>query len=85
MPTSRSCGQERTITATVPTATDMSARRSADPVAIRLFGSIAVVHAGRTLGPRDFGGSRPKQVLEILLAARGSPVPVDRLAEMLLG
>ena len=85
MPTSRSCGQERTITATVPTATDMSARRSADPVAIRLFGSIAVVHAGRTLGPRDFGGSRPKQVLEILLAARGRPVPVDRLAEMLLG
>jgi DNA-binding SARP family transcriptional activator len=63
----------------------MSARCSADPVAIRLFGSIAVEHAGRTLGPRDFGGSRPKQVLEILLAARGRPVPVDRLAELLWG
>jgi DNA-binding SARP family transcriptional activator len=63
----------------------MSARCSAAPVTIRLFGSIAVEHGGRTLGPRDFGGSRPKQVLEILLAARGRPVPVDRLAELLWG
>lgn len=63
----------------------MSTSCSADPVKIRLFGSIAVGHAGRTLGPRDFGGSRPKQVLEILLAARGRPVPVDRLAELLWG
>jgi DNA-binding SARP family transcriptional activator len=54
-------------------------------VRVRLFGSIAVEHDGRTLGPRDFGGSRPKQVLEILLAMRGSPVPVDRIAEMLWG
>src|ERR1700739_3325607 len=63
----------------------MSACCSADPPGVRLFGSIAVVHAGRTLGPRDFGGTRPKQVLEILLAARGRPVPVDRLAELLWG
>src|SRR6201988_3093569 len=63
----------------------MSARCSADPAAIRLFGSIEVVHAGRTLGPRDFGGTRPKQVLEILLAARGRPVPVYRLARLLWG
>lgn len=35
------------------------------------------------LGPRDLGGARPKQVLEILLAARGRRVPVDRLAEHL--
>ncbi|MBV9004403.1 MAG: AAA family ATPase [Solirubrobacterales bacterium] len=52
---------------------------------IRLFGSIAVEHGERRLGPRDFGGSRPKQVLEILLAARGGPVTVERLAEMLWG
>ena len=55
------------------------------PVTIRLFGSIAIEHEDRTLGPRDFGGSRPKQVLEILLAARGGPVPVERLAEALWG
>jgi DNA-binding SARP family transcriptional activator len=54
-------------------------------VDVRLFGSIAVRIDGRTLGSRDFGGSRPKQVLEILLAARGSPVPVDQIAENLWG
>jgi DNA-binding SARP family transcriptional activator len=67
------------------TVSDMSAGCGGGPVTIRLFGAIAVEHDGRTLGPRDFGGSRPKQVLEILLAARGGPVPVERLAEMLWG
>jgi hypothetical protein len=40
-------------------------------------------HAGRTFGPDDFGGSRPKQLLEIMVAARGRRVPVDRVAELL--
>jgi DNA-binding SARP family transcriptional activator len=35
------------------------------------------------LGPRDLGGTRPKQVIEILLAARGHRVPTDRLANLL--
>jgi DNA-binding SARP family transcriptional activator len=52
---------------------------------IRLFGPLAVEDGGRTLGPRDLGGSRPKQVLEILLAARGHRVPTDRLADLLWG
>jgi len=51
---------------------------------IRLFGPLAIEGA-RTLGPRDLGGSRPKQVLEILLAARGHRVPTDRLADLLWG
>lgn len=55
------------------------------PPTIRLFGPITFEQGGRTLGPRDLGGSRPKQVLEILLAARGDLVPVDRIAEMLWG
>lgn len=55
------------------------------PPAIRLFGPIAVVSGERSLGPGDFGGARPKQVLEILLAARGRAVPVDGMAEMLWG
>ena len=55
------------------------------PPAIRLFGPIAVADGERSLGPGDFGGSRPKQVLEILLAARGRSVPVDQIAEMLWG
>src|SRR6266851_3969881 len=49
---------------------------------IRLFGPLAIEDGARTLGPRDLGGARPKQVLEILLAARGHRVATDRLAEL---
>lgn len=52
---------------------------------IRLFGSLSIEEGERNLGPRDLGGSRPKQVLEILLAARGHLVPTDRLAELVWG
>jgi DNA-binding SARP family transcriptional activator len=52
---------------------------------IRLFGPISIEEGPRSLGPRDLGGVRPKQVLEILLAARGHRVTTDRLAELLWG
>ena len=52
---------------------------------IRLFGPLSFHDGGRVLGPGDLGGSRPKQVLEILLMARGHRVPTDRLADLLWG
>ena len=52
---------------------------------IRLFGPLSIEEGGRSLGPSDLGGVRPKQVLEILLAARGHRVPTDRLAELVWG
>ena len=52
---------------------------------VRLFGPLSIEEDERSLGPRDLGGSRPKQVLEILLAARGHLVPTDRLAELVWG
>src|SRR5919106_215846 len=52
---------------------------------IRLFGALEIDDGSRVLGPRDLGGARPKQVLEILLAGRGHLVPTDRLAERLWG
>ena len=52
---------------------------------IRLFGALDIEQGGRRLGPGDLGGARPKQVLEILLAARGHRVPTDRIAELLWG
>jgi DNA-binding SARP family transcriptional activator len=59
-------------------------RREGRPV-IRLFGALEVEDDARTLGARDLGGARPKQVLEILLAARGHRVSTDRLADLLWG
>jgi len=52
---------------------------------VRLFGPLAVDDGLNTLGSGDLGGARPKQVLEILLSARGHRVPTDRLAELLWG
>ena len=50
---------------------------------IRIFGALEIVDGDRVLGPRDLGGVRPKQLLEILLAARGHRVPIDRIAELI--
>ena len=52
---------------------------------IRLFGPLSIEDGERRLGPADLGGMRPKQVLEILLAARGHRVTSDRLAELIWG
>ena len=48
-----------------------------------LFGQLAVDVGGRRLGPRDFGGVKPKQIFEILLLARGQTVAKDRLADQI--
>ena len=50
---------------------------------IRMFGALSLETAHGVLGPGDLGGVRPKQVLEILVAARGRLVPTDRIAELL--
>jgi DNA-binding SARP family transcriptional activator len=77
-----------------PTATGARARSRAERDAARpsssrvralVFGSFCVVTNGTELSARDFGGVKPKQILEILLAARGRPVPKDRLADYLWG
>jgi DNA-binding SARP family transcriptional activator len=56
-----------------------------DRLLIRLFGSLEIEVGARTLGLRDLGGARPKQVLQLLLAARGHRVTTDRLADSLWG
>lgn len=43
-------------------------------VAVRLFGPLTLDVNGGRLGPRDFGGVKPKQVLEVLLVRRGRAV-----------
>src|ERR1700722_15905784 len=54
-------------------------------VAVRLFGPIEVAAGGRRLGPRDLGGPKAKQVLELLLLAGGHRATKDRLAAQLWG
>src|SRR5437660_2087158 len=52
---------------------------------VRRFGSIELVDldGGRVLGPRDLGGKKPRQLLEILLLERGRRVSKQRLADLL--
>jgi len=64
---------------------ETSTRRSARVVAARLFGPFEVRVGSRCLGPREFGGVKPKRLLEALLVQRGRPVAKDQLAEMIWG
>lgn len=50
-----------------------------------MFGSIEVDVDGRSLGVQDFGGKKPKQLLEILLCERGHALAKDRIADLLWG
>jgi DNA-binding SARP family transcriptional activator len=52
---------------------------------VRLFGRLNVECGGRSLGSRDFGGIKPRQIFEILVLSRGHAVPKDRLADLLWG
>jgi DNA-binding SARP family transcriptional activator len=52
---------------------------------VQMFGPICIRNSSGALGARDFGSVKPKQVLEILLVARGHLVPKDRLGDLLWG
>lgn len=52
---------------------------------MRLFGPFEVEWRGHRLGPRDFGGTKPRQILQTLAIECGHPVPKLRLAERLWG
>jgi DNA-binding SARP family transcriptional activator len=65
--------------------TDVEEKRLSPRLEVRLFGSLEVRDGDRVLGSGDLGGARPKQVLEILLAARGHRVSTARIADQLWG
>jgi DNA-binding SARP family transcriptional activator/CheY-like chemotaxis protein len=54
-------------------------------VRIDVWGTLRVSVGGRVIGPRDFPGVKPKQLLEILIAERGHAVSKSRLADLLWG
>lgn len=52
-------------------------------IEIELFGPTRVSCRGATIAGRDLGGSKPRQVLEILAIELGTPVTKDSLADRL--
>jgi DNA-binding SARP family transcriptional activator len=50
-----------------------------------LFGTTCVLDRSRVLGPGDFGGLKPRRILEALALHRGHQVSKDRLADILWG
>jgi DNA-binding SARP family transcriptional activator len=52
---------------------------------VKLFGAVAVSRGSTVLGARDFGGTKAKQLFQLLVLARGEPVPKDRLADQIWG
>jgi SARP family transcriptional regulator, regulator of embCAB operon len=52
---------------------------------ILALGELEVRDHGGRLGPGDLGGRKPKQVLELLVAAGGKPAPKEQLIDRLWG
>lgn len=52
---------------------------------VRLIGSLEVRRGEVVLDASQLGGPKPRQILEILLLQRGTPVSKDRLIELLWG
>jgi SARP family transcriptional regulator, regulator of embCAB operon len=52
---------------------------------ILALGALEVRDHGGRLGPADLGGRKPKQVLELLVAADGKPAPKEQLIDRLWG
>jgi DNA-binding SARP family transcriptional activator len=52
---------------------------------IHLFGAFRAVAGSRSLGERDFGGRKSKQLLEIVALRKGRYVHKDQLCELLWG
>jgi hypothetical protein len=50
-----------------------------------MFGPLELTLAHRSVGARELGGIKPRQLLEVLLLERGRPVPKDRIADCLWG
>ena len=78
-------GNSADLVSTRLTYAGVVSRPTPADVTIKLFGPLEITIGERQIGAGDLGGIRPKQVLEILLAARGHPVPTDRLADLLWG
>jgi DNA-binding SARP family transcriptional activator len=54
-------------------------------IVVQILGETRVAAHGQVLGPRDLGGGKPRQVLEVLALRVGRPVTKDYLIDCLWG
>lgn len=59
--------------------------RAGGPVGVEILGDLRLTVDGRSFGPTDLGGRKPKQVVEALLVHQGEAVAKDRLADLVWG
>ncbi|HET8795886.1 MAG TPA: BTAD domain-containing putative transcriptional regulator [Arthrobacter sp.] len=52
---------------------------------VKVLGELQVRRGDTVLRARDFGGCKPRQILEILVLQQGTPVSKDRLIDLLWG
>jgi SARP family transcriptional regulator, regulator of embCAB operon len=52
-------------------------------ISVDLLGGLRVRAGETTMGPREFGGAKPRRILLALLLQRGAPISKDRLVSML--
>lgn len=73
------------MTTTHDTTTARAPRGAAPPVRMELsfLGGFHLQVGSATLGPRQLGGTKPRLILEALVAHGGAPVSKDRLVSML--
>src|SRR4051794_29501900 len=83
----RTCTQPRPPRSSLTQRITQGQRTDGDRVPpmmyVKLFGSPTVVTDHGSVSVTDLGGVKPRQILEILALSAGSPVPKDRLAELL--
>lgn len=54
-------------------------------LSVQVMGPLVVRRGNRVLTPKELGGPRQRQILEILLLQLGTPVPKHRLVDLLWG
>ena len=62
-----------------------TAHQDCDRLRVHLLGGLRVRVGETSIGPREFGGAKPRRVLLALLLHRGTPVSKDRLISLLWG
>lgn len=53
------------------------------PMSVRLIGNLRIQRGEMVLGVENLGGPKPRQILEILLLHRGTPVSKDEIIDLL--